>query len=139
MPHGVLTAGIKRVGMGGLSLAFPASVKPARTPHLRCIDPLGQHFHNPSRGHFARIKAACTTGALAKPRRRGDLRTFPMLNGKTRSRALRLILVALALLAALGLGLADAMAQGWNWWPFGGGPSEPRPIPREPLYRGPPG
>ena len=43
-----------------------------------------------------------------------------MLNGKTRSRALRLILVALAVLAALGFGLADAMAQGWNWWPFGG-------------------
>jgi hypothetical protein len=27
MPHRVLTAGIKRVGMGRLSLAFPGSVK----------------------------------------------------------------------------------------------------------------
>jgi len=61
-----------------------------------------------------------------------------MLNGKLRSRALRLMLLTCAVLVALGLSLADAVAQGWNWWPFGG-PSEPRPIPREPLYRGPPG
>jgi hypothetical protein len=69
---------------------------------------------------------------------RGELRKIPMLNGNARSRTLRLLAVALALLGALGLNLADATAQGWNWWPFGG-QSEPRPIPREPLYRGPPG
>src|SRR5262245_50541118 len=108
-------------------------------PNLRCIDPLGQHSHNPGRGSFARLKAACATGAPpVEPCRLGGFRNFAMLNGKTRSQALRLILVAAVVLAALGLGLADAMAQGWNWWPFGG-PSEPRPIPREPLYRGPPG
>ena len=61
-----------------------------------------------------------------------------MLHGTTRSRTLRLMLLALAVLGTLGLSLADAMAQGWNWWPFGG-PSEPRPAPREPLYRGPSG
>ena len=34
-----------------------------------------------------------------------------MLNGKTRSSALRLLLIAVAVLAALGLGLADAMSR----------------------------
>jgi hypothetical protein len=39
--------------------------------------------------------------------------------------------------AALGTTLAEATAQGWGWWPFS--QPEPRPIPREPLYRMPPG
>ena len=59
-----------------------------------------------------------------------------MLNGTSRSRTLRLLTFALVVLAALALSLADALAQGWSWWPFG--QSDPRPVPREPLYRGPP-
>jgi hypothetical protein len=58
-----------------------------------------------------------------------------MPNGTPTSRALRLGILAAAAAGILGLSLADAVAQGWSWWPFG--QQEPRPIPREPLYRGP--
>src|SRR6185312_10652537 len=35
------------------------------------------------------------------------------------------------------LPVADAIAQGWGgWWPWS--QSEPRPVPRDPVYRPPP-
>jgi hypothetical protein len=49
---------------------------------------------------------------------------------------LRAALVAACAAAALGLSVADALAQGWGgWWPWS--QSEPRPTPREPVYRPP--
>jgi len=58
------------------------------------------------------------------------------MEGTSRERRLRLSALAVGAALALGLSAADALAQGWSWWPWG--QSEPRPVPREPVYRPPP-
>lgn len=52
--------------------------------------------------------------------------------------SLRAALAAVCLGAALGLLPVEAQAQGWNWWPFGQPERPPPPMPREPVFRGPP-
>jgi hypothetical protein len=61
-----------------------------------------------------------------------------MSQSTSRPRFARAALLAACAAAALGLSPADAIAQGWggSWWPWS--QSEPRPVPREPLYRPPP-
>jgi hypothetical protein len=57
---------------------------------------------------------------------------MPAMRART-PRTLTAILITLA--AALAAGMGSASAQGWGWWPW----SQPPPIPREPIYRQPPG
>src|SRR6185369_4591197 len=60
-----------------------------------------------------------------------------MSKSTSRPRSARAALLAACAAAALGLSVADALAQGWGgWWPWS--QSEPRPMPREPVYRPPP-
>ena len=58
-----------------------------------------------------------------------------MAHGRNRQRTARLAVAALCAAAVVGLVAGDVRAQGWNWWPFS--QPEPRPVPREPLYRQP--
>jgi hypothetical protein len=54
-----------------------------------------------------------------------------------RMRSQRAALAAVCAAAALALSIADALGQGWGgWWPWS--QPDPRPIPREPIYRPPP-
>jgi uncharacterized protein DUF2865 len=59
-----------------------------------------------------------------------------MSKSTPRPRSARAALLAACTAAALGLSVADAIAQGWGgWWPWS--QSEPRPVPRDPVYRPP--
>ena len=55
--------------------------------------------------------------------------------GLRRLLSLRAALAGLAVLLAVAP--APALAQG-GWWPWSNEPSQPRPIPRDPVYRNPP-
>src|SRR5262252_7294773 len=51
-------------------------------------------------------------------------------------RSARTALLAVCAAAAFALSVADALGQGWGgWWPWS--QPDPRPIPREPVYRPP--
>src|SRR5262249_54850763 len=52
------------------------------------------------------------------------------------TRSARTGLLAVCAAAAFALSVADALGQGWGgWWPWS--QPDPRPIPREPIYRPP--
>src|SRR5262245_15592000 len=58
------------------------------------------------------------------------------MSHSTRMRSARAALLAACAAGLFTLSMVDALAQGWGgWWPWS--QPEPRPIPREPVYRPP--
>src|SRR5262249_6637108 len=72
-----------------------------------------------------------------RPARSGELWKLTMNDCLSRPRLKRVIVLAVCTVAAMTPLGANVSAQGWGgWWPWS--QSEPRPVPREPVYRPPP-